>query len=490
MATPAPAPSGVSTSDFVFLPMKLDAFVFNEHVCNGDKLEAKIAPITQPNYTVLRLENFYLQNDIVNHIDLHAVSPASKNPRFTDLRTAQPRTNRQGVYVHWIVPRLYRIAGAQKKEADTSDEPQALQPAPNRWLVVRWIELASIEPAGAKVDEVEAWVVESDCKHDIYKDLTEDDDMQVDVSPFVAAEEGEVDIRKQAEVFIGKKTALPKWDEAENPRGVSINLLNSSNQLFADYQPHNSNVFSMLDPFEYDDGTPTKKKLTKGNASYYVIGWHARRDQDPFASGGSASREARLAALSLSLANQTGDGVAQWLSKEAYTRAYNAQLLVVGALIDPFTPVNVYSGILPPKPLQLLPWVWQDALQKMMAFLHLGPLVMINDVPAFNKSKELTDNWEDVTPAPSAVCMHTMQGVDWAWLQPYLVKKPVKPGTGATEGSSGAEAAGDVVQEEVKKVFMPLAVDQVEPELRFETGPYTAIEGYLQMRRWLIQKAK
>ena len=33
---------------------------------------------------------------------------------------------------------------------------------------------------------------------------------------------------------------------------------------------------------------------------------------------------------------------------------------------------------------------------------------------------------------------------------------------------------------------MPLAANQVEPELRFETGPYTAIEGYLQMRRGLM----
>jgi hypothetical protein len=32
----------------------------------------------------------------------------------------------------------------------------------------------------------------------------------------------------------------------------------------------------------------------------------------------------------------------------SYAQAYNAQLLFVGALIDPFTPVIVYSGILPP----------------------------------------------------------------------------------------------------------------------------------------------
>lgn len=67
----------------------------------------------------------------------------------------------------------------------------------------------------------------------------------------------------------------------------------------------------------------------------------------------------------------------------------------------------MYSGI--------LPWVWQDALQKLTAFLHLRPLVMINDMPAFDETKQLTDRWDEVTPVPSAVRMHTMQGVDWAW---------------------------------------------------------------------------
>jgi hypothetical protein len=37
---------------------------------------------------------------------------------------------------------------------------------------------------------------------------------------------------------------------------------------------------------------------------------------------------------------------------------------------------------------------------------------MVNDVPAFDETKQLTDRWDGVTPVPSAVRMHTMQGVD------------------------------------------------------------------------------
>lgn len=47
------------------VPMKLDAFVFNEQVCsggeNGDDMRAKVAPITQPNYTFLRLHDSLIQ---------------------------------------------------------------------------------------------------------------------------------------------------------------------------------------------------------------------------------------------------------------------------------------------------------------------------------------------------------------------------------------------------------------------------------------------
>ena len=204
-------------SDVVLVPVRLDAFVLNESVCNGGENEAKIAPITQPNYTFLRLEEFYIQNDIINHIDLHSASPASTNSRFTDLRTGKPRLNRQGVYLHWILPRMYRIGAVTQQDGTLTHGKQQL--APTRWLVVRHIDMKTVEPADANIDEVEAWVIESDRKQDLSTDLTEDDDMQVDVSPFVATDLGladvvdgvkSIDIQKQAEVFIGKKTKLDR----------------------------------------------------------------------------------------------------------------------------------------------------------------------------------------------------------------------------------------------------------------------------------------
>lgn len=311
----------ISVNDVLLLPMKLDAFVFNEHVSNGGDNEAVIAPITQPNYTFLRLQDFYLQNDVLNHADLHATRPASKNPRYTNLRTGEPRKNRVGVYLHWMVPRLYRM-GTVTGDAENKTGEVTGRYAPTRWLVVRQIDRNTIEPAEAadQVPEVDAWVIESDCARDLVKDLTESDDMQVDVSPFIAAQEGNTSIEKQAEIFIGKKVRLDEWKKdgpGVKPPRVPINLLNSSNPVFADYQPHNSNVFSMVDPLEYGSGS---HKLLKATVSYCVIGWHVSDAEDPLFSRGGRKREEQIKQLGLKLADSTPAGLTEWLRETSATR--------------------------------------------------------------------------------------------------------------------------------------------------------------------------
>jgi hypothetical protein len=79
-----------------------------------------------------------------------------------------------------------------------------------------------------------------------------------------------------------------------------------------------------------------------------------------------------------------------------------------------------------------------------------------------------------------------MQGVDWAWLQPYIVDEALNA---AADDTSVTEASDTARQEQGTTAFKPLAADQVEAELRFETGPYTAMEGYLQMRRGIVQES-
>ncbi|KAF2144841.1 uncharacterized protein K452DRAFT_343301 [Aplosporella prunicola CBS 121167] len=302
--------------DTALVPMQLEAFVLNPAVCGtGEETDttARISPITQPNYTFLRLDNFLLQSDVQNHTDLHNTAPASTNSRMTDLGALgepKPLRHRHGVYIHWTLPRFYR-SGISSSESVSperrrndrlrrgldalstgeggNDTPDFLQP-PTRWIVLRKLEVDSVQPEDARNDfkdrEYEAWVVESDHLW-LLDDIPTDMDLQTDLAPFVLGHQGsDIKIDEQAEVFIGRKTPLAEWsgeDEGKEPPDIS--LLRSGNQLFADFQMHNSNVFSVLDNFQY--GTKDDPKyLSYAKASYYVLGWHRKEDVDPLWNSG------------------------------------------------------------------------------------------------------------------------------------------------------------------------------------------------------------
>ncbi|KAK0615570.1 hypothetical protein B0T17DRAFT_347175 [Bombardia bombarda] len=299
---PAPDPDpSVGVDQNVLLPLKVDAFVFNRAVCDAggkeadSKKKAKIAPIAQPNYSFLRLDERYLQSDIMNDVDLHNAWPAQKNSRFTDLGTGEPRRNRQGVYIHWTMPRVYRSGKAvSDKSQDKDQQAQQKYPeVPTRWLIVRKIDdmstIRPVEAATSGLKRVTAWILESDRMWDI-DELDLDVDLQVDVSPFIKTDTSKIDLKGQAEVFIGAKTKAESWKETwrdsetgvsnkeTSVRWVDLSLLSSSNQLFPDYQPHCSNVFSIVDNFNYGKG----KFLEHASASYYVLGWHSKLRTDLF----------------------------------------------------------------------------------------------------------------------------------------------------------------------------------------------------------------
>jgi hypothetical protein len=98
--------------------MKLDAFVLNPALwyglncnrCAGPVLllitssaspaVATVAPITQPNYPFLKLNQDDIQSDLLNHVDLHAAIDKTTDPRIFDLGARAPITGRIGVYLH------------------------------------------------------------------------------------------------------------------------------------------------------------------------------------------------------------------------------------------------------------------------------------------------------------------------------------------------------------------------------------------------------
>lgn len=341
----APAPRPQSTDSNLSLPLKLDAFVLNPPVCNGADTDAKIAPITQPNYTFLRLTNFVVQNDILDHVDLHHTTPPELNSRLTDLGTTQRREHRQGVYLHWSLPRVYRAGTAATDSApdnrardgielppdgdptNTDTSAPQFRLVPSRWLVIRRLHPGTAKPANSGIPELQAWIVESDRRRDI-KEIPFNLDLQTDVSPYIYPTR-QVNIDQQAEVFIGQKFTAGEWREQGDavPR-VPLSLLNGGNILFADYQPHNSNVFSIVDNFSYPHPTIKDKSsyLECATASYYVVGWHPDGKDDPFHAP-NPTRAERLDACQMMLNDPAAGEAATWLSSTE-----SARILCHGAM--------------------------------------------------------------------------------------------------------------------------------------------------------------
>lgn len=285
------------------IPIKLDAFVLNPSV--ADDPDVKIAPITQPNYTFLRLSNSVIQNDILDPVDLHYARPSANNSRVTDLGSGAVLQNRMGVYLSWTLPRVYRsgIAGTPAASTGAGRDAQGFpktvgtpnysaadfRAIPTRWLVVRHLDVDSAVPnitdstVRAAV-QCRAWVITSSELRPLDQ-LDDTVDVQVDVSPFIAGSTASTDtpsLMKQAEVFIGGVWDAAGWSEAQVGQTVPITVLNSSNYLFSDFQLHNSSVFSMLDDFSYTDATGKRVIFSTATASYAVIGWHSSATDDPF----------------------------------------------------------------------------------------------------------------------------------------------------------------------------------------------------------------
>jgi hypothetical protein len=140
---------------------------------------------------------------------------------------------------------------------------------------------------------------------------------------------------------------------------------------------------------------------------------------------------------------------------------------VTAMLIDPFTPVHCYTPVLPIQSLLLPSWTIQSALQKMTAFFHMGPILVTADVPA--AYSPTLEPQELVTQAPfpvgtPSVNMPMSSRAEWRWLQPYTQPNATEP-----DGSGIATAYNS----------FPLGTDDGAP--RFTPGPYTMLEGYLQL---------
>ncbi|KAF2994238.1 hypothetical protein E8E13_000317 [Curvularia kusanoi] len=280
----------------VVIPIDLSAFVLTPE-CANDSGPSRIAPIVQPNYVGLRLDEALMQHDLVDHIDFHDTTPANLNPRLTDIGAtsfdANPpnyRRNRMG--------NPNRPPGVRSDtEADDTSIP-TFPSVPNRWLVVRRLNSQTSEHGDdVTLPTFQSWIVESNRVRKAQV-IDEKVDLEVDVSPFMRADNQPDDpdwkhiLERQAEVFIGKRNEYSGWslnsgdlwtekETSDNTDDfLDLTVLGSSNPVFADYVPHNGGVFSIVDSFSYKDAGGRTKHLTNANADYFVIGWNSLAEKD------------------------------------------------------------------------------------------------------------------------------------------------------------------------------------------------------------------
>ena len=143
-----------------------------------------------------------------------------------------------------------------------------------------------------------------------------------------------------------------------------------------------------------------------------------------------------------------------------FTQERDSRLNHYIALIDPFVPLHGYTGLQPISELQLPSWTVETALKQMMAFFHLGPVMATQDVPGYDSSYALSANYDvlkNVYPGPGLAIPAALAAQQWVWLQPY--RDPA-----------------------AERKYMALKMDRMDERPRWEPAPYTAVEGYLQLK--------
>lgn len=149
-----------------------------------------------------------------------------------------------------------------------------------------------------------------------------------------------------------------------------------------------------------------------------------------------------------------------WATAEQYTDSRNSKLKVYGAIVDPFSPIHAFSSFLPATSLKLPPWTWQDAMNNITAFFHAGPISVTHDVGNYNDKYPLTTRTMKDAPARN-VAFPSLGAGDWNWLQPFDQEDQDLP----VFNAYGIEKKGNIMSP------------------GFEKAPYTALEGFLQLRR-------
>ncbi|KAL7951343.1 hypothetical protein V8C42DRAFT_356670 [Trichoderma barbatum] len=146
-----------------------------------------------------------------------------------------------------------------------------------------------------------------------------------------------------------------------------------------------------------------------------------------------------------------------------YQRAIcnHPSIVILGAIIDPYMPVHIATGILPSTALKLPQWIIDQTLKKLRLLLRGGPVLTRGDLPGAETSAASSEQPPlNQTTAEAYVLALTDKG-EWSWLQP-VVPEYAEPGD------------DDVYLPK----FVPYNLKAAPSDYLLEMGPHTVLEGF------------
>lgn len=131
------------------------------------------------------------------------------------------------------------------------------------------------------------------------------------------------------------------------------------------------------------------------------------------------------------------------------------------------------------------------------AFFTVGPILITKDVPKIYdvQSPLHPDSWltsqkeSQASSAQPVVKLPIAGGKGmWNWLQPYYTDLEDNPPAASSTTSTAIADSGasPAVMGDKKTKYNSLSVGQEDGRMRHDPGPYTFIEGYLQLARPLV----
>ncbi|KAF7558166.1 hypothetical protein G7Z17_g103 [Cylindrodendrum hubeiense] len=215
---------------------------------------------------------------------------------------------------------------------------------------------------------------------------------------------------------------------------------------------------------------PVTAKCPDSSCIYTQFGYPGRNivdgdNQKPDSFASPSSSKVFLSPFHVDPSQCTSETDTDYNSAAAYSRGLwnHPSTVVLRAIIDPYQPIQIATGILPSTTLKLPQWIIDQTLKKLRILLRGGPVLTRSDLPGVDTSAESWKTPMNQTTAEACIPALTDKG-EWSWLQPNL-SAYVEPGN----------------DDECLPKFVPYNLKSAPSDYPLEMGPHTVLDGFYKV---------